>query len=99
LRPLPRFPAVVRDIAVVVDEPVRAGDILEEVRALGCPQIESVRLFDCYRGAPIPAGKKSLAYSIAYRAPDRTLTDDEVNGLHARVLDRLAARFPLEFRT
>ena len=99
LRPLPRFPAVVRDIAVVVDEPFRAGEILEEVRALGSPQIESVRLFDCYRGAPIPTGKKSLAYSIAYRAPDRTLTDDEVNALHAEVVQRLTTRFRLEVRS
>jgi phenylalanyl-tRNA synthetase beta chain len=99
LRALPRFPSVVRDLAVVVDEPFRAGEILEEVRALGSPQIESVRLFDCYRGAPIPTGKKSLAYSIAYRAPDRTLTDDEVNTLHAEVMQRLVTRFRLEVRS
>ena len=99
LKPLPRFPAVTRDIAVVVDEPFRAGEIVQEVRALNDPQIESVRLFDCYRGAPIAAGKKSLAYTIAYRAADRTLTDDEVNLLHARVVARLAGRFPLEFRS
>src|SRR5438093_1430259 len=98
LRPLPRFPAVTRDLAVVVDEAFRAGDILEEIRALQNPHIELVRLFDCYRGAPVPAGKKSLAYTIAYRAPDRTLTDEEVNGLHAAVLQRLAGRFALEFR-
>src|SRR5947207_420157 len=71
LRPLPRFPAVTRDLAVVVDEAFRAGDILEEIRALQNPHIEMVRLFDCYRGAPIAAGKKSLAYTIAYRAPDQ----------------------------
>jgi len=58
-----------------------------------------VRLFDCYRGAPVPAGKKSLAYTIAYRAPDRTLTDEEVNALHTAVLQRLAGRFALEFRS
>src|SRR5438876_988557 len=98
LRPLPRFPAVTRDLAVVVDEAFRAGDILEEIRALQNPHIELVRLFDCYRGAPIAAGKKSLAYTIAYRAPDRTLTDEEVNALHAAVLQRLAGRFALEFR-
>src|SRR5438132_398269 len=98
LRPLPRFPAVTRDLAVVVDEAFRAGDILEEIRALQNPHIEMVRLFDCYRGAPIAAGKKSLAYTIAYRAPDRTLTDEEVNALHAAVLQRLAGRFALEFR-
>jgi phenylalanyl-tRNA synthetase beta chain len=99
LGPLPRFPAVTRDIAVIVDEAFLAGEIVEEVRALGVPQIESVRLFDCYRGTPIPPGRKSLAYTIAYRAPDRTLTDDEVNALHAAVLDRLMQRFPLEPRT
>src|SRR5206468_12755528 len=99
LRPLPRFPAVTRDLAVVVDETFRAGDILEEIRTLQNPQIELVRLFDCYRGAPIAAGKKSLGYTIAYRAPDRTLTDEEVNALHAAVLQRLAGRFALEFRT
>jgi phenylalanyl-tRNA synthetase beta chain len=96
---LPRFPAITRDIAVIVDEAFRAGEIVEEVRALDDPQIESVRLFDCYRGAPVPPTKKSLAYSIAYRSPDRTLTDDEVNALHATVLDRLAGRFRIEFRT
>jgi len=98
LRPLSRFPAVTRDLAVLVDEAFRAGDILEEIRALQNPHIELVRLFDCYRGAPVPAGKKSLAYTIAYRAPDRTLTDEEVNALHAAVLQRLAGRFALEFR-
>jgi phenylalanyl-tRNA synthetase beta chain len=98
-RPLPRFPAVTRDLAVIVDETFHAGDIVEEIRALGNPQIESVRLFDCYRGAPIPSGKKSLAYSVAYRAPDRSLTDDEVNALHGAALERLKQRFTLELRT
>jgi phenylalanyl-tRNA synthetase beta chain len=99
LTPLPRFPAVTRDLAVVVDEAFQAGQIVEEVRALEEPQIESVRLFDCYRGAPIPAGKKSLAYTIAYRAPERTLRDDEVNVLHGRVLERLTSRFAIEVRS
>jgi len=98
-KPLPRFPAVTRDLAVVVDETFHAGDIVEEIRALSNPQIESVRLFDCYRGAPIPAGRKSLAYSVAYRAADRSLTDDEVNALHGTVLDHLRGRFALEFRS
>jgi phenylalanyl-tRNA synthetase beta chain len=98
LKPLPRFPAVTRDLAVVVEESFKAGEIVEEIRTLGNPQIESVRLFDCYRGAPIPPGKKSLAYSLAYRAADRTLTDAEVNALHADVVARLGARFELEVR-
>ena len=97
-KPLPRFPAVTRDIAVIVDEGFRAGEIIEEVRARRDLNIESIRLFDCYRGAPVPSGKKSLAYTIAYRAPDRTLTDDEANALHAAVLERLTSRFQLELR-
>jgi phenylalanyl-tRNA synthetase beta chain len=99
LRPLPRYPAVTRDIAVIVDEAFLADAILEEVRALRDLSIESAHLFDCYRGAPIPPGKKSLAYSIAYRAPDRTLTDEEVNALHDRVRVHLTGRFPLDLRS
>jgi phenylalanyl-tRNA synthetase beta chain len=99
VRPLPRFPSVTRDIAMVVDEDFTADAICHEVRALAEPLIESVRLFDCYQGAPIPPGKKSLAYSIAYRAPDRTLTDDEVNALQERVRRHVAGRFALELRS
>jgi phenylalanyl-tRNA synthetase beta chain len=55
-------------------------------------------VFDCYRGAPIPSGKKSLAYTIAYRAADRTLTDDEVNAIHERVARRVAGEFHIAWR-
>jgi phenylalanyl-tRNA synthetase beta chain len=99
VRALPRFPAVTRDIAVVVDDAFLAETIVEEIRALGDPLVESVTLFDCYRGAPIPEGRKSLAYGIAYRAPDRTLTDEEANGAHERVRARLTARLPLTLRS
>ena len=98
LRPVPRFPAVTRDIAVIVDEAFPAAAILEEIRSLADARIEAVRLFDCYRGAPVPTGKKSLAYSIAYRAADRTLTDDEVGVVHAGVLERLRERFSFDLR-
>jgi len=99
VRPLPRFPSVTRDIAMVVDEDFTADAICHEVRGLAEPLIESVRLFDCYQGPPIAAGRKSLAYSIAYRAADRTLTDDEVNALHERVRRHLTGRFALELRS
>lgn len=99
LRPLPRFPAVTRDIAVIVDEVFEAEAIVEEVRGLRDPLIESVTLFDCYRGTPIPAAKKSLAYSIAYRAAERTLTDEEVNAIHDRVRAHLRDRFAVELRS
>jgi phenylalanyl-tRNA synthetase beta chain len=99
LRAVPRFPAVSRDIAVIVDDAFEAASILEEIRVVGDPLIESARCFDCYRGAPIPGGKKSLAYTIAYRHPERTLTDDEVNAAHGRVRSHLATRFALELRS
>jgi phenylalanyl-tRNA synthetase beta chain len=99
IEPLPRFPAVARDIAVVVDDSFLAQQILDEVRALNHPLIESARLFDCYRGDPVPAGKKSLAYAISYRAPDRTLTDGEVNDAQDAVRARLQGRFGLSLRS
>jgi phenylalanyl-tRNA synthetase beta chain len=99
IRPLPRFPAVARDIAVVVDDSFPAQQILDEVRALNHPLIESARLFDCYRGEPVPSGKKSLAYAISYRAADRTLTDDEVNSAHDAVRARLQDRLGLSLRS
>jgi phenylalanyl-tRNA synthetase beta chain len=91
-RALPRFPAVVRDVAVVVDEDVPAQSLIDTVKACDISSIVEVNLFDCYRGSQIPAQKKSLAFSISYRAEDRTLTDVEVNELHALVLDLLRLR-------
>jgi phenylalanyl-tRNA synthetase beta chain len=87
-RPIPRFPAVLRDLAVVVDEAVTVARVLEAVRQE--PLVERADLFDVYRGAPLPAGRKNLALAIRYRAPDRTLTDAEADAAHARILGRLA---------
>jgi phenylalanyl-tRNA synthetase beta chain len=99
VRPLPRFPAVTRDIAVVVDDAFLAETIVEEIRALADPLVESVTLFDRYLGAPIPDGHASLAYTVAYRAADRTLTDEEVNAAHERVRAHLSANLPLTLRS
>ena len=97
-RPLPRFPAVSRDIAVVVDDDFPAQQVLDAVKEVAQPLVEEVRVFDHYTGSPIPAGKKSLAYTIAYRAPDRTLTDDEVNAMHDQLVAQLVRQLPLEVR-
>jgi phenylalanyl-tRNA synthetase beta chain len=85
--PIPRFPAVLRDLAVVVDDAVAAEAVLAGVRAE--PLVEDVTLFDVYTGAPIPAGRKSLALAIRYRSADRTLTDQEADAAHARIVERL----------
>jgi phenylalanyl-tRNA synthetase beta chain len=88
-RSIPRFPAVLRDLAVVVGDEVPAAQVLGLVR--GESLVEEVRVFDVYRGAPIPAGKKNLAMAIRYRASDRTLTDAEADVAHAGIVERLRA--------
>src|SRR5262249_8787225 len=87
--PVPRYPAALRDIAVIVDEAVTAERIEQEIRAAGGSLLGGVRLFDLYRGESIPAGTKSLAYALTYQADDRTLTDKEVDKAHKKIEDRL----------
>jgi phenylalanyl-tRNA synthetase beta chain len=95
---LPRYPGVVRDIAMMVDEDFASETVVHFVRQWRPDLIEDVGLFDAYRGAPIPIGKKSLAYSIAYRAVERTLTDEEVNTLHAELVAALTRGLAVELR-
>ncbi len=74
-QPLPRFPTVSRDIAVVCDESISVGTLENAIRAAGGPILRGITLFDVYRGVHIPEGKKSVAFSLELRADDRTLTD------------------------
>jgi phenylalanyl-tRNA synthetase beta chain len=95
-RPIPRLPAVLRDLAVVVDDAVTAASVEALVREE--PLVEAVTLFDVYRGAPLPPGRKNLALAIAYRAPERTLTDAEADAAHARIVERLVRGVGAELR-
>ncbi len=97
--PLPRFPAVERDVAIVVDREFASRQVIGWIHGLGEPWIESVEVFDQYLGAPIAEGKKSLAYRISYRAEDKTLTDMEVNEVHRRLVSRLEEVFGAERRS
>ncbi len=87
--PVARFPAALRDIAVVVDRDVTAERLVKEIRAAGGDLLRDVRLFDIYQGGSIPEGKKSLAFALTYQADDRTLTDKEVDRAHKKIEDRL----------
>jgi phenylalanyl-tRNA synthetase beta chain len=98
-RELPRFPAVVRDVAIIVDEDFAADRVVRFVRESKRELVEDVTLFDEYFGEPMPAGKKSLAYSISYRAPDRTLTDEEVNEVHGALISALSRELNIELRS
>jgi phenylalanyl-tRNA synthetase beta chain len=95
-RPIPRLPAVLRDLAVVVKDEVTAASVEALVREE--PLVDRVTLFDVYRGAPLPEGKKNLALAISYRAPDRTLTDAEADAAHAKIVKRLSERVGAELR-
>jgi phenylalanyl-tRNA synthetase beta chain len=95
---LPRFPAVVRDVAVVVSEDFASDQVIKFVREWRHELFEEIVLFDQYMGPPIPSGRKSLAYSISYRAADRNLTDEEVNGVHGELTAALSRELPVELR-
>jgi phenylalanyl-tRNA synthetase beta chain len=85
-KPLPQFPAIRRDVAMLVDEAITHEGVLDVIRKTKPAHLESVELFDVFRGKNVPLGKKSVAYAFTYRAPDRTLTDAEVNAAHEKLV-------------
>jgi phenylalanyl-tRNA synthetase beta chain len=99
LEPLPLYPPGNRDLALVFDEGVRHAEILRAIRSAGGGLLEEVRLFDVYVGKQVGAGKRSLAFSLTYRAPDRTLTDEEIDAAHAKIVETLRERFHAELRS
>jgi len=84
--PLPKYPAMVRDFAMVVEEAVKVGDLEKVIKEEAGELLESVKLFDVYRGAPMLPGTKSVAFSLTYRSKERTLKDTEVNDINTKVL-------------
>jgi phenylalanyl-tRNA synthetase beta chain len=97
-RDLTSFPAVVQDIAVVVAEDVSAERVLEVVRAAGGPELDVARIFDVYRGEQVGQGRVSLALRLEFRAPDRTLTDEEAAERRAAIVRALAEQVGGELR-
>ncbi len=87
--PMPRFPASTRDLAVICDEALPVAEIEKAIRRHVGKLLEKVQLFDVYRGAQIPAGKKSVAYALILRAADRTLTVEECDKAMAQALEGL----------
>lgn len=88
-KPLPKYPAVTRDLAIIVDEDILVQQIEDIIRKQGSNMIESVVLFDVYKGSQIAEGKKSVAYSLTYRLDHKTLTDAEVNKVHDKIIRSL----------
>ena len=87
-KPLPLFPAIRRDVAMLVPEATAHEAIVNLVKQGRPPNLEKFELFDVFRGQNIPAGQKSLAYAFTYRNPERTLTDAEVNSAHEKLVEQ-----------
>ncbi|MBE3588388.1 MAG: phenylalanine--tRNA ligase subunit beta [Thermoanaerobacteraceae bacterium] len=98
-RPLPRFPAVERDLAVVVRRDIPAADVLRIIRKAGGHLLQSAQLFDVYEGEQIKEGHRSLAFALKFQAEDRTLTDEEVMAHTAAIAAALAKQLGAELRS
>jgi len=96
--PLPKYQEIERDIALTVKDEVKAGDMLRSISRDGGAKLESVTVFDVYKGKQIEAGYKSIAFKLVFRAPDRTLTDDEVAVIMAKIQESLAKKFDAKLR-
>jgi phenylalanyl-tRNA synthetase beta chain len=92
------FPPVRQDLAVVVGEDVEAGAIVAAAREAAGAELEEIRVFDVYTGDPIPPGKKSVAFSVSFQSPVRTLTDEDARRLRSAIVSALGARFGAELR-
>lgn len=92
-RQLPKYPSISRDIAMLVDEELQVGEMEKAIRAAGTEILSDVKLFDVYRGQQVEEGKKSVAFSLTYRHDDRTLTDEEADGVHAGIIEVLKEKF------
>ena len=97
--PIPKFPAVERDIAVVVDEDIEVGQIEAIIMKRAKSVLETLKLFDVYRSDKLGENKKSVAYELIFRAKDKTLTDDEITGTMNAIISDLKSSIDAELRT
>ena len=98
-RDAPRFPPVRRDLAFVVPEDVPFAEVRTALVEAGAPSVDTCTLFDVFDGAPLEPGTRSLAFAVALRAPDRTLTDEEAQAVVDRMVGAVADRFGARLRT
>lgn len=95
---IPKYPAIARDIALVVDETIQAQIVKDVIIENGGKLLKSVQLFDLYQGDKVEVGLKSLAFSLTYYDPSKTLTDEEVTKVHSQVLEGLKAKLGVTLR-
>lgn len=98
-KPLPKYPYIERDTAIVVDVSLESAMLVKWLKSYRSELIEDISIFDVYQGNNIPEGKKSIAFKIRYRASDRTLKDDEVDALHSSLVDYILDKTKGQLRT
>lgn len=97
-KPLPRFPAMTRDIAIVVEQSVAVAQVERDMRHEAGALLESLHVFDVYQGANLGQDRKSVAFSMVFRHPERTLQEEEINEIQARIVSSLLQKFKAELR-
>ncbi len=98
VKDIPKYPAVQRDLAVVMDRSQQAGPLIGEIKNVGGVLLESCEIFDIYEGAQLGENKKSVAFSLAFRAEDRTLVDEDINKLFDKIVKALEKKFDAKLR-
>ncbi len=98
-RAISPFPEVHQDLAFIVDEETPAATLVDAMREAGGPELREVTVFDEYRGEQVGAGKRSLAFRLAFGSAERTLTDEDVSPARQRIIDALAQKFEAAIRS
>jgi phenylalanyl-tRNA synthetase beta chain len=98
IKPIPKYPATSRDLAIMVDADQNAGPIMSTIKKMGGNLLESVDIFDIYQGEQIEKGKKSVAFSLVFRSLDRTLVDKEVNNKFNGIVKQLEKVYNAKLR-
>lgn len=96
---IPKYPSISRDIAFIMDKQIPAGDVKQTIVELGAPLVKQVNIFDVYQGENIGENKKSVAYSLVYQHPDKTLTDEEVEESYTNILHNVNEKYDAYVRS
>jgi phenylalanyl-tRNA synthetase beta chain len=99
VKPIPRFPAIQRDLSVIVNEEIRWADIIKAVESKACAELEDIRFVGIYRGKGIPSGRKSVTLTLRFRDEDGTLTHETVDGFEGDIVQSMAESTKAELRT
>jgi phenylalanyl-tRNA synthetase beta chain len=99
VKPIPRFPAIQRDLSVIVNEEIRWADIIKAVESKACAELEDIRFVGIYRGKGIPTGRKSVTLTLRFRDEDGTLTHETVDGFEGDIVQSMAESTKAELRT